>query len=118
MLHRIGQGARGLHRLVKELEPWGILLAVFGFGFTIWTFQVERADREEDRINRAIGQFADGIGRIDAWQVLRRSNVDLRSLRAPNAFLPDADLSGTNLSDAIMFGVENDCVELSVTAQA
>ena len=35
------------HPVAKALEPWGILLAVGGFIFTIWTFQVERADRED-----------------------------------------------------------------------
>lgn len=95
---------RTLHKAVKLLEPWGILLAVIGFGFTIYAFQIERADREEDRINRAIGQFAAGIGRVDAWQVLRRNDVDLKALQAPNAYLPRADMSGANLEGANFAG--------------
>lgn len=99
-----------LHALVTLLEPWGIMLAVLGFGFTLWAFAVERADREEDRINRALSNFASGIGRADALAVLVRNNVDLQSLKAPQAYLPGAnlfdfnllgaDLSGANLEDA------------------
>jgi hypothetical protein len=76
------------HPYVKEAEPWGIWLAVIGFGFTIWSFQIERADREEDRINRAISLFGDGLGRIDALSVLLRNDVSLEAFKAPKAFLP------------------------------
>ena len=89
-----------VHRGVRELEPWGILLAVLGLGFTLWSFQIERANREEDRINRAISQFGSGIGRIDALAVLLRNAVDLRALKASNAFLPGAPLIGADLEFA------------------
>lgn len=95
---------QSIHRIVKALEPWGILLAVVGIGFTVWSFQVERVDREEDRINRAIGQFADGIGRIDALQILLRNDVNIQALQAERAFLPGANLSGADLRRANLRG--------------
>ena len=113
LLKTLLRSVQALHRVVKILEPWGILLAVFGFVFTLWAFQVDRADREEDRINRAIGQFADGIGRIDALQVLLRNDVALRSLRAKEAYLPGANLSDTILSDADLSGANLSSANLS-----
>ena len=85
-------------QFLKAAEPWGVALTVIGLEFTAWQFSVERADREEDRVNRAIGQFADGIGRSDALSVLRRNNVDLRYMRARDAFLPQTDLKNMNLN--------------------
>lgn len=109
----IKQLALFAHRTVGELERWGILLAVIGLGLTLWQLRLEVADREEDRINRAISQFADGVGRSAALQVLLRNNVDLRFLVAPNAFLPAVhltqtasgekiDLSGARLNDSYL----------------
>lgn len=85
---------------VKAAEPWGVLFAVLALFATTVIFWVERTDREEDRINRAIGQFAEGFGRIDALSVLLRNNVDLRALKAPEAYLPNSDLASAILPSA------------------
>lgn len=85
---------------VKAAEPWGVLFAVLALLATIVIFWVERTDREEDRINRAIGQFAEGFGRVDALSVLLRNDVDLRALKAPEAYLPNADLASAILHSA------------------
>lgn len=97
---RIQKLLLGLHTVVKAAEPWGILLAVIGFGFTIWTFAVERADRSEDRINRALANFVNGIGRVDAMAVLVRNGVSLVGLKAPEALLNEIELVGVDLSGA------------------
>lgn len=91
-------------KLVNRLEPWGVLFAVLALFITIDTYQKDRKDRieemkarAEDRINLAISQFADGIGRQSAWNILRQYDVDLRSLEMPSAYLPGADLSNQDL---------------------
>lgn len=96
-----------MHRVVKALEPWGILLAVIGLGFSLWAFEIDREDRredrknrEEDRVNRALAQFANGFGRAEAWSVLQRNSVDVSGLRARAAHLPGEDLSALDLSHA------------------
>ena len=115
---KLWKSIRFIHRAVKTLEPWGILLAVAGLSFSLWTFQIEKAAREEDRINRAIGQFADGIGRIDALRILLRNDVDLRSFKADDAYLPQANLSGeilfrAHLSQADLSGADLSGAKLS-----
>lgn len=109
------QRARSIQAFAKNLEPWGILLAVIGLGITLWTFKIEREDREEDRINRAISQFSERIGRIDALNVLIRNKVDLRYLVAPQAFIAGANLSGLDLTGANFESAIMDEVSFSKT---
>lgn len=100
---------RGLTKLgtfLKAAEPWGVALTVAGLSLALWQTYIDRRDREEDRINRAISQFADGIGRIDALSVLKRNNVDLRFLNAQGAYLPEADLSGLDLTGVDFTGAQ------------
>lgn len=73
---------------------------MLGFAFTMWAFWIERADRQEDRINRAIVQLADGVGRVDAVNLLLRSEVSLPGLVAPNAYLPKVSLESAFLQTA------------------
>lgn len=117
MLKKIASGlwvkivsfAKVLHSVVTILEPWGILLAVGGFLFSIWAFDAERIERREDRINRAIGQFASGIGRYDALSILIKNDVDLIYLSAPSAVffeveITNLDLESANLTNANFSG--------------
>ncbi|MEM1267469.1 MAG: pentapeptide repeat-containing protein [Pseudomonadota bacterium] len=127
-----------VHQWIAELEPWGILLALVGFVFAFYQFYDERTARREDRaayraelerqneifaaeeedrrrnrINVALANLAGGYGRLDAIDTLVRNGVDLRSLQAPRAFLPRAnleicgeeqcDLSWANLAGADLF---------------
>jgi len=79
-------------------EPWGVALAVVGILVTGWQFFLDRQDREEDRINRSVSQFSDGIGRTSALSILLRNDVDLRYLNASSAYLPNASLSNLDLT--------------------
>jgi len=83
---------------VVALEPWGIAIAVVAVVFSLFSFQTERLDREEDRINRAITQLSSGHGRHEAMSTLVRNGVDFRQLSAKNAYLPAFDFSGLDLS--------------------
>lgn len=69
-----------MHRFLKLVEPWGVGLSVIALALALFQFGVDRNDREEDRVNRALSQFYDGIGRLDALNVLVRNDVDLRQL--------------------------------------
>jgi uncharacterized protein YjbI with pentapeptide repeats len=42
-----------VHRFVKEIEPWGILLAVLGLFLALSTFWIDYRDRVEERTVRA-----------------------------------------------------------------
>lgn len=93
-----------LHRWVKTAEPWGVLFAVIGLGLAAASFWIERQDRKEDRINRALANFAAGIGRPEALDLLRRSGISLIALRAPDARLPEVDLAGLDITDSDFSG--------------
>lgn len=93
-----------IHRLIRAIEPWGILLAVAAL-------LIDLSHREEDRIVGAISQFAAGAGRQDALNILVRNGVDLSAFKATGSFLPGVDFRGFNLqsadfSDALLDGAD------------
>ncbi|MEM9428409.1 MAG: pentapeptide repeat-containing protein [Pseudomonadota bacterium] len=81
------------------------------------------ADNEQDRINVALASLAGGYGRRDDIDTLVRNAVDLRNLQAPNAVLPEADLSdcggdrcnlsGANLARVIFSDAQLEGADLS-----
>ena len=53
LLAALGQAARSCHWLVREIEPWGILVTVIGVGIALFAFAVELEDRQVERTFRA-----------------------------------------------------------------
>ena len=102
------------HRLVKELEPWGILLAVVGLGVSITVVMLDMEERRHERDERQRARVVDAwqlltteapgnSGKIQALETLIQAGQPLNGidLSVPKG-LPGAHLERANLAGAIL----------------
>ena len=77
---------RRIHRRVKEIEPWGILLAAVGLFMALITFWIDYSDRVEERTVRAwqlhTTRAPGNSGKREALEYLNRWVALFQSLSA------------------------------------
>lgn len=96
------------HRTVKEIEPWGIFLAVIGLSVSIGAFWIDYRDRSIERRLRAWEiATSDGPysgGKDEAVTFLLGNGRGLSGARLNGVVWADRDLTGVDLARAALIG--------------
>jgi len=108
---------RVMHPAVKATEPWGILLAVAGLAVSIYSFQIDYADRTSERKLRAWEIITSNGpvngGKREALVFLISNGRDLSAAKLSDANLAVKDLSGFDLRNVDLSGANLSQANLS-----